>query len=42
MPKHVVITGAPKGSGRARKRPLAPGFDGAWIRGRGWEKVRPR
>jgi RNA polymerase sigma-70 factor (ECF subfamily) len=29
---------------RARLRmrdALAPGFDGAWIRGRGWEKVRP-
>jgi RNA polymerase sigma-70 factor (ECF subfamily) len=28
---------------RARLRmrdALAPGFDGAWIRGRGWEKVR--
>jgi RNA polymerase sigma-70 factor (ECF subfamily) len=29
---------------RARLRmrdALAPGFDGAWIRGRGWEKIRP-
>jgi RNA polymerase sigma-70 factor (ECF subfamily) len=29
---------------RARLRmrdALAPGFDGAWIRGRDWEKVRP-
>jgi len=30
---------------RARLRmrdALAPGFDSAWMRGRGWEKVRPR
>jgi hypothetical protein len=29
---------------RARLRmrdALAPGFDGAWIRDRGWDKVRP-